>query len=76
MGGTVVRQKLEQDRKKRLGRDIIETNMPSPKTSFVEQYTSYITYMFEHLGVLLGFYNFEIAKIKWLNYLKKLFKKM
>lgn len=44
-------------------------NILSPKTSSIEQYASYITYMFEHMDVLFGLYNFETAKIKWPNYL-------
>ncbi|GAA5812996.1 hypothetical protein MFLAVUS_006462 [Mucor flavus] len=69
MHGTVTRQKSEQDRKGRSGLEAIETNIPSPKTLSIEKYSSYITYMIEHLNALHSFYNFETAKIKWLNYL-------
>lgn len=69
MHGTVTRQKSEQDRKRRSGLEAIETNIPSPKTLSIEKYSSYITYMLEHLNTLHSFYNFETAKIKWLNYL-------
>lgn len=69
MHGTVTRQKSEQGRKGRSGLEAIETNIPSPKTLSIEKYSSYITYMIEHLNALHSFYNFETAKIKWLNYL-------
>ncbi|ORE07140.1 hypothetical protein BCV72DRAFT_304877 [Rhizopus microsporus var. microsporus] len=36
MGGTVKRQKLQQGRKKSLGIERIETNMPSPKTASIQ----------------------------------------
>ncbi|GAA5809667.1 hypothetical protein MFLAVUS_003079 [Mucor flavus] len=69
MHGTVTRQKSEQGRKGRSGLEAIETNIPSPKTLSIEKDSSYITYMIEHLNALHSFYNFETAKIKWLNYL-------
>ncbi|GAA5814594.1 hypothetical protein MFLAVUS_008093 [Mucor flavus] len=69
MHGTVTRQKSEQGRKGRSGLEAIETNISSPKKLSIEKYSSYITYMIEHLNALHSFYNFETAKIKWLNYL-------
>ncbi|GAA5812652.1 hypothetical protein MFLAVUS_006109 [Mucor flavus] len=69
MHGTVTRQKSEQGRKGQSGLEAIQTNIPSPKTLSIEKYSSYITYMIEHLNALHSFYNFETAKIKWLNYL-------
>ncbi|CEG78583.1 hypothetical protein RMATCC62417_13166 [Rhizopus microsporus] len=68
MGGTVKRQKLQQGRKKSLGIERIETDMPSPKTASIQQYMLYLTYILQHMDVLLNFYNFETAKLKWLNY--------
>ena len=45
MGGTITRNKMEQDRKKRLGIEEIESNIPTPKTASSEKYTSYMNYI-------------------------------
>lgn len=42
--------------------------MPSPKTASIQRYMSYINYMLQNMDILLNFYNFEAAKLKWLNY--------
>ncbi|GAA5812085.1 hypothetical protein MFLAVUS_005535 [Mucor flavus] len=68
MGGTVRRQQKEQDRKRTSGIEQIETHIPSPKTTSCLQYVSHLEYMFLHMDALFGFYGFEAARIKWLNY--------
>jgi hypothetical protein len=45
MNGNINRQKLGQDRKKRLNVEQIETRSPSPKTATVEHYKMHVTYM-------------------------------
>jgi hypothetical protein len=45
MGGAVTRNKMEQDRKKGLGIEEIESNIPTPKTASSEKYTSYMNYI-------------------------------
>ncbi|GAA5811239.1 hypothetical protein MFLAVUS_004671 [Mucor flavus] len=68
MGGTVRRQRKEQDRKRISGIEQIETHIPSPKTTSCLQYVSHLEYMFQHMDALFGFYGFEAARIKWLKY--------
>lgn len=68
MGGTVRRQQKEQDRKRTSGIEQIEMHIPSPKTTSCLQYVSHLEYMFQHMDALFGFYGFEAARIKWLNY--------
>lgn len=68
MGGTVRRQQKEQDRKRTSGIEQIKTHIPSPKTTSCLQYVSHLEYMFQHMDALFGFYGFEAARIKWLNY--------
>ncbi|ORE12297.1 hypothetical protein BCV71DRAFT_282279, partial [Rhizopus microsporus] len=69
MSGTVNRQKVLQGRKQSLYIERIETNIPSPKTAFIQRYMPYLTYILQHMDVLFNFYNFETAKPKWLNYI-------
>ncbi|KAI8092428.1 uncharacterized protein B0P05DRAFT_577272 [Gilbertella persicaria] len=68
MNGTVNRQKLEQDRKKRSDIEQIETHFPSPKTAKLQYYTKYVMYVLQHFRALANFYGFNTAKIKWCNY--------
>ncbi|KAI8078183.1 uncharacterized protein B0P05DRAFT_470570 [Gilbertella persicaria] len=68
MNGTVNRQKLEQDRKKRSDIEQIETHFPSPKTAKLQHYTEYVMYALQHFRALTNFYGFNAAKIKWCNY--------
>ncbi|KAI8880210.1 hypothetical protein K501DRAFT_302399 [Backusella circina FSU 941] len=68
MGGTIRRQRKEQELKRSLGIEEIESNIPTPKTTSCEQYISYIKYMFQHMNVLFDFYSFRTAAIKWRNY--------
>jgi hypothetical protein len=67
--GNINRQRKEQDRKKRLNVEAIETRIPLPKTASINQYTMYITYMLQHMEVLFNFYNFNTARINWCNYI-------
>ena len=69
MSGTVNHQKVLQGRKQSLYIERIETNIPSPKTAFIQRYMPYLTYILQHMDVLFNFYNFETAKPKWLNYI-------
>ncbi|KAL4213199.1 hypothetical protein AB4K20DRAFT_1864721 [Rhizopus microsporus] len=69
MSGTVNHQKVLQGRKQSLDMERIETNIPSPKTAFIQRYMLYLTYILQHMDVLFNFYNFETAKPKWLNYI-------
>ncbi|KAI8077386.1 uncharacterized protein B0P05DRAFT_130077 [Gilbertella persicaria] len=64
MNGTVNRQKLEQDRKKRLDIEQIETHFHSPKTAKLQYYTEYVMYALQHFRALANFYGFNTAKIK------------
>ncbi|KAI8881371.1 hypothetical protein K501DRAFT_274642 [Backusella circina FSU 941] len=68
MGGTIRRQRKEQELKRSLGIEEIESNIPTPKTTSCEQYISYIKYIFQHMNVLFDFYSFRTAAIKWRNY--------
>ncbi|KAI8087809.1 uncharacterized protein B0P05DRAFT_465436, partial [Gilbertella persicaria] len=68
MNGTVNRKKLEQDRKKRLDIEQIETHFPSPKTAKLQHYTEYVMYALQHFRALANFYGFNTAKTKWCNY--------
>ncbi|KAI8073508.1 uncharacterized protein B0P05DRAFT_580265 [Gilbertella persicaria] len=67
MNGTVNRQKLEQDRKKRSDIEQIETHFPSPKTAKLQYYTKYVMYV-QHFRALANFCGFNTAKIKWCSY--------
>ncbi|GAA5813215.1 hypothetical protein MFLAVUS_006689 [Mucor flavus] len=58
-----------EESKHRLGIEKIETDIPSPKTAYMEQFVLYITYMSQHMNTLFDFYGFETSKVKWLNYL-------
>ncbi|KAI7900004.1 uncharacterized protein BX663DRAFT_440268 [Cokeromyces recurvatus] len=69
MNRTVNRRKLEQDRKRRSNIEQIETHLPSPKTTNVQQYTEYIIYTLRHFQALTDFYGFNTARIKWCNYI-------
>ncbi|KAL0077735.1 hypothetical protein J3Q64DRAFT_1862305 [Phycomyces blakesleeanus] len=69
MGSTIRRQGKEQEHKKKLGVEKIETNTPTPKTTSCQRYISHIDYMFRHTGVLFNFDGFRIVAIKWRNYI-------
>ncbi|CAO3670663.1 unnamed protein product [Rhizopus stolonifer] len=64
MGGTIRRQRQEQERKQRLGIEQIEMHIPSPKTTSSQSYILYITYMFQHMDALFDFYGFRTTTIK------------
>lgn len=68
MNGTVNRQKLEQDRKRRLNIEQIESHIPSPKTANVQLYTRYLIYTLQHFQALTDFYDFSTARTRWCNY--------
>lgn len=69
MSGNVNRQKKEQDRKKRTGVDVVETQIPSPKTCSIDQYKEHIKYLCLHRETLYNFYGFNTARINWCNYI-------
>lgn len=69
MSGSTNRHKQEQQRKKILGLDQIETHIPSSKTTSFDNYTMHIIYMLQHIEALLHFYSFETARLRWCNYI-------
>lgn len=71
MNGVVNRQRLEQERKKANRIEQIETNVPSPKTTSDTNYKDHIIYMLRNFENLGNFYNFQIARIHWSNYIGK-----
>ncbi|KAI7902028.1 uncharacterized protein BX663DRAFT_531442 [Cokeromyces recurvatus] len=54
--------------KRRSNVEPVETQIPSSKTTSIDHYKMYITYMLQHIKVLFNFYSFETARINWLNY--------
>ncbi|KAI7899683.1 uncharacterized protein BX663DRAFT_554638 [Cokeromyces recurvatus] len=68
MSGNVNRQKMEKEHKRRSNVETVETQIPSSKTTFIDHYKMYITYMLQHMEVLFDFYSFETARIYWLSY--------
>ncbi|KAI7892583.1 uncharacterized protein EV154DRAFT_418291, partial [Mucor mucedo] len=69
MGGVTQRHKEEQELKKSLGIDQIETNIPSPKTTSHDTYILYITYILQHIDTLFNFYGFRTTNSRWCNYI-------
>ncbi|KAG2200602.1 hypothetical protein INT47_007346 [Mucor saturninus] len=69
MGGVTQRHKQEQELKKSLGIDQIETNIPSPKTTSHDAYILYITYILQHIDTLFNFYGFRTTNSRWCNYI-------
>lgn len=71
MNGSTNRMNLEQNRKKELGVQIIETNIPSVKSAVADKYITHVKYMLQHMNTLFNFYSFQTARIKWCNYIGK-----
>ncbi|KAI7875521.1 uncharacterized protein EV154DRAFT_486696 [Mucor mucedo] len=71
MNGSANRLKLEQDRKKEQGVQTIETNIPSVKSAVTDKYITHVKYMMQHKDTLFSFYNFQTARVKWCNYIRK-----
>ncbi|KAG2194569.1 hypothetical protein INT47_006528, partial [Mucor saturninus] len=69
MGGVTQRHKQEQELKKSLGIDQIETNIPSPKTTSHDTHILYITYILQHIDTLFNFYGFRTTNSRWCNYI-------
>ncbi|CEG81642.1 hypothetical protein RMATCC62417_15815 [Rhizopus microsporus] len=47
---------------------LVETSIPTPKTSNINQYIGHLQYTMLHLSRFFGFYNFRTAQIDWNNY--------
>lgn len=67
--GSVNRSRREVSLKAQLGIQTLETNIPTPKTSNIDQYVQHIQYMMIHLPHFFGFYNFRTAQVNWNNYI-------
>jgi hypothetical protein len=67
--GSVNRSRKEVALKAQLGIQTLETNIPTPKTSEIDQYLQHIQYMMSHLPNFFGFYNFRTAQVNWSNYI-------
>jgi hypothetical protein len=71
-GGTIHRRNIQDKRKIQENFKPIETGIPTAKTTSIEKYRRHVHYLVEeYLNRLLGFYNQEIPKDRWLNYLAK-----
>ncbi|KAI7904419.1 uncharacterized protein BX663DRAFT_342041 [Cokeromyces recurvatus] len=64
MNGNIKRQKQEQERKRRLNIEQIETSISSPKTASLECYSVYISYMLQNFNTLSSFYGFHTARLR------------
>ncbi|KAI7896149.1 uncharacterized protein EV154DRAFT_535887 [Mucor mucedo] len=69
--GSTNRLRLEQDRNKEQGVQIIEINIPSVKSTVADKYITHVKYMMQHNETLFNFYNFQTARVKWCNYIGK-----
>lgn len=68
MSGSPNRTKKEDDLKITQGLKELETSIPTPKTSIVVNYATYIQYMMMHMATFFNFYSFRTASIRWNNY--------
>lgn len=66
--GSPIRMKKEDIRKVEEGIKLIETNIPSAKTTSREQFLRHIQYLMLHMVALFEFYNFGVARINWNNF--------
>ncbi|KAI9485372.1 MAG: hypothetical protein EXX96DRAFT_544879 [Benjaminiella poitrasii] len=62
MKGSVFHHKYLNKKKKARGMDIIESSIPSPKTSRTSIYKTYVKYILTNLDALFTFYGCETAK--------------
>lgn len=53
---------IERKVKKAQGLEIIESQIPTPKTTDLESYKNHIQYLFEHINKLLNYYDFSKTK--------------
>lgn len=61
---TMYSRKLN-DKKEQTGTQVIESNLPSKKTSVLSNYNMYIQYIIENIDTLLNFYNQDTAKSRF-----------
>ena len=66
--GSPNRSRKEIALKAEQGIQALETNIPTPKTSNINQYIDHLLYIMLHLPRFFGFYNFRTAQINWNNY--------
>lgn len=57
--------KKSQRKKERCGLNILESNIPSPKTSNYQNYENYTVYLLKHLHTFFEFYNQDTAEDRW-----------
>ncbi|KAI9469127.1 MAG: hypothetical protein EXX96DRAFT_590533, partial [Benjaminiella poitrasii] len=62
MTGSTFHCKNLNEKKKARGIDMIESGIPSPKTSRISVYKTYAKYMLTNLDALYTFYGCETAK--------------
>ena len=68
MTGSGRRNFLLQQQKHQMGIDQIECQIPTPKTSHIQQYHRYISYILRYYEELAGFYDMGTAERRFQNY--------
>lgn len=68
MSGSTNRSKIEDNLKQQQGIKSLETQIPTAKTSLLNQYSAHIIYMMTHLADFFNFYSFRTASVRWNNY--------
>ncbi|KAI8097817.1 uncharacterized protein B0P05DRAFT_461116, partial [Gilbertella persicaria] len=68
MSGSPNRSEKKDQLKTVQGLKKLETRIPIPKTSSVDNYEIHVNYMMTHLPNFFGFYSFRTASIRWRNY--------
>jgi hypothetical protein len=68
MIGSTRRNAELQKEKRETGLERIETNMPTPKTTSIQQYNLYTGYLLLHLETILSFNNYHRGKMRFQNY--------
>ncbi|KAI8085967.1 uncharacterized protein B0P05DRAFT_570147 [Gilbertella persicaria] len=69
MSGSPNRSEKKDQLKTIQGLKKLETRIPIPKTSSVNNYEIHVNYVMTHLPNFFGFYSFRTASIRWRNYL-------
>ncbi|KAI8643374.1 hypothetical protein BD408DRAFT_151801 [Parasitella parasitica] len=62
MTGSTAFCKMQNAQKESNGPQLIESKIPTAKTSKISKYEEYVYYILEHLDTFFGFYNFNTAK--------------